>query len=131
MTTVFDVLGGRLKSLKLLLVEDCDILQQIQVHMFQSLGHNVFPVSNGKKALEISKLTKFDLILMDLVMPEMDGFECAKQLRAMNVKTPIVALSGNDTPETVEACFAAGMNGFLKKPTNRNAFESMVNQVIA
>ncbi|QKI88284.1 response regulator [Thiomicrorhabdus xiamenensis] len=120
-----------MRSLKILLVEDNEIFQQIQAHMLTRLGHEVVTASSAQKALATLKLFAFDVILMDLVMPEMDGFECAREIKAMNVQTPIVALSGNDSQETKDACFEAGMSGYLKKPTDKDTFEFMMQQVLA
>lgn len=119
-----------MKSLKLLLVEDNDILQQIQSHMFDQLGHKTIIMSNGAQALEAVKTDAFDLILMDLIMPGIDGIECARQIQQMNIQTPIIALSGNDSQDTKKACFEVGMRGFLKKPTDKQTFQFMVEQVL-
>ncbi|CAN8140409.1 response regulator [Thiomicrorhabdus sp. 6S2-11] len=119
-----------MKSLKLLLVEDDDILQQIQSGYFQTYGHEVTIAADGKEALAVLKRQGFDVILMDLNMPIMDGFECSREIRKKFIQTPIVALSGNDSAETKDACFDAGMNGFLKKPTDRETFEFMMQHLL-
>ena len=118
-----------MKSLNILLVEDCGLIQEIQSHLFQTLGHQVTSASDGFEALQKLKLQKFDVILMDLVMPGMDGMACSKQIRANGIQTPIIALSGNNSADTQQACFDAGMDGFLKKPTDKNTFQHVMQQL--
>lgn len=119
-----------MQSLKLLLVEDNDILQQIQSHMFDQLGHEVVIAADAEQALKALKQSAFDLIIMDLIMPGIDGIECTRQIKQMNIQTPVIALSGNDSQETKNACFDVGMCGFLKKPTDKKTFQFMVEQVL-
>ncbi|BBP44851.1 hypothetical protein THMIRHAS_02240 [Thiosulfatimonas sediminis] len=119
-----------MQSLKLLLVEDNDILQQIQSHMLDQLGHEVVIAADAQQALKAVQQDSFDLIIMDLILPGIDGIECTRQIKQMNIQTPIIALSGNDAQETKDACFDVGMAGFLKKPTDKKIFQFMVDQVL-
>ncbi|BBN60547.1 response regulator [Hydrogenovibrio marinus] len=116
-------------SLKLLLVEDAVVLQKLQSAMFQKFGHHPVVAASGEQALEILKKESFDVIMMDLVMPGMDGFECTRNIRQSGINTPIVALSGNDDEETLEICYEVGIDGFLKKPTNKAAFDAMMHHI--
>ncbi|BCN94253.1 hypothetical protein THMIRHAM_20380 [Thiomicrorhabdus immobilis] len=119
-----------MRKLNLLLVEDNDILRQIQTKVFQGYGHEVLAVESAASALTMLRQKTFDLILMDLVMPEMDGFECTKQIKALQIQTPVIALSGNNSDEIQRDCLLAGMSGFLAKPTNQEAFEAIIQQVL-
>lgn len=119
-----------MKKLNILLVEDNDILRQIQTKVFQGYGHEILAVESAESALTVLHQKKFDLILMDLVMPKMDGFECTKKIKALQIQTPIVALSGNNSDEIQGDCLLAGMSGFLAKPTNKGAFDSIIKQVL-
>lgn len=102
--------------LDLLMVEDDPVLQKIQSAVIQSMGHNVFVADSGKEALEMLAHYRFDGVLLDLNMPEMDGFATFSALQRLNLATPIVALTGDDDDETRLRCLQLGMNGFVNKP---------------
>lgn len=126
----YEMVGETIKPLKLLLVEDAEMLQKLQAAMFTKFGHTLSIACNGEQALQTLNQEHFDVILMDLMMPGMDGFECTKHIRNLGITTPIIALSGNDDTETQNTCFDVGMNGFLKKPTNKSAFDIMMRHVL-
>ncbi|MBE0493509.1 MAG: response regulator [Thiomicrospira sp.] len=116
-------------SLKILLVDDKLMMRKIQGEILQSVGHHVNVVSSGISALEQVKLHCYDLILMDIQMPLMDGLETTKQIRDGGINTPIVALTGNDSVEERERCRHAGMDGFLAKPINLKHFNIQIQQL--
>lgn len=118
-----------MQSLKILLVEDSDILREIQAKMIHSIGHKIATVANGEQALERLHNTQFDLILMDLVLPGLSGIETTHKIKQLHIDTPIIALSGNQTVATQEACFDAGMAAFLKKPTDAKTFTTVLQKV--
>ena len=72
----------------------------------------------------------FDVSLMDIVMPEIDGLECTKKLKEQGVSIPIVSLSGNNSLECQAEYLAAGMSGVLSKPTNQLQFEEVMQQIL-
>ena len=115
--------------MKILLVEDNDILRKLQADTFQKLGHKVATAPSGQKAIEALKHISFDLILMDLVMPEMDGFETTRLILQQPSAPPIIALTGNDDEQIKQDCFDAGMVAFLTKPTDSKTFTSVVEQI--
>ena len=88
----------------------------------KKLSHEVIIVNNGLEALEIFKKNKFDVILMDIMMPVMDGLEATIQIRNYekdkNIinKTPIIALTANTMDNDREKCISFGMNDFMAKP---------------
>lgn len=112
------------RSLCVLVVEDNLINQKIIAVILEQLGHSCVIVADGVMCLETIQKARFDAILMDLHMPNMDGYETTRQIRAMEAEMqgaifpamPIIALTADARPETREAAMTAGMNGFLNKP---------------
>ncbi|MDH5560708.1 MAG: ATP-binding protein [Deltaproteobacteria bacterium] len=124
------------KIINILLVED-DILNQTVVgKMLTSIGYHVDILPNGKAALDILADYSYDLIIMDCLMPIMDGFEATRNIRKMEQegifkkKTPIVALTAKALKGDKEECFKAGMDGFLSKPVTIEDLKSTLNQYI-
>ncbi|SGZ01330.1 Putative uncharacterized protein [Moritella viscosa] len=107
----------------LLLVEDNKANQFITKTILQRAGYTVDVASNGLLAIEACEKQLYKLILMDLQMPEMDGFDATKGIRQpsnMNVNTPIIAMTANATTEDRENTLAVGMNDFLMKPARED-----------
>ncbi|WP_322489826.1 ATP-binding protein [Chloroflexus sp.] len=106
-------------SLRVLVAEDNAINQQVVLHLLRVLGHHVTIVANGREAVQAIQHHPFDLVLMDLQMPEMDGEEATRQIRALGdqIRQPlIIALTAYAFAGMRERCLAAGMDGFLNKP---------------
>lgn len=105
--------------MKILVVDDCS-LEQVRVKaLLERLGHEVVLASNGVDALESYAATQPDLILLDVMMPVMDGLETARRIRALPVPwTPIVFLSGNVEPEDIALGIEAGGDDYLTKPVS-------------
>jgi signal transduction histidine kinase/ActR/RegA family two-component response regulator len=107
-------------GLAVLIVEDNPINQFVAKSMLQHLGHRVSIAGNGIEALDIARNDQFDLVLMDIQMPEMDGIEATRLIRQLQSKrhssTPIFALTAHASMQDREECLAAGMDGFLSKP---------------
>ncbi len=99
-----------------LLVEDNFVNQVVATRLLEKLGHTVTVAGDGAKALELSRLASFDLVLMDCHMPVMDGFEATRELRRDGCQWPIFALTAAVTTEDRDRCLAAGMTGVLTKP---------------
>ncbi len=112
--------GGPGKPLRALLVEDNPVNQQVLVLHMQQAGHQVQTAVNGREAVEAVAREGFDLILMDVQMPEMDGVRATRLIRArekaVGGRTPIVAVTANASPGERERCLAAGMDDYLVKP---------------
>ena len=123
----------RRKRFRLMLVEDNEVNQLVTRGMLSKLGYQVKTVSNGETALALLEQEPFDLVLMDCMMPEMDGFEATRRQREMeqskaSLRTPIVAITAN-TAEGVQArCLAAGMDDFLAKPVHLDALETVLRR---
>ena len=89
--------------------------------------HTVTTANNGIEAVAKAQESTFDIILMDCLMPELDGFDATKQIRKMGITTPIVALTASNQSETKEKCLASGMDDFLSKPLVEKDLISMIN----
>ncbi len=111
----------------ILLAEDNSVNQRVAAHLLAFLGHHCDIASNGSEVLEAMSRKSYDLILMDIRMPVMDGLETARRIRA-SLRTPprIVALTGSDCAEDRAACLAAGMSGFVSKPVSLEALRQVI-----
>ncbi len=105
---------------KILLVEDNKLNQMFTKKMLEKKGYNVTIAENGKDAIKSVENNNFDIILMDLHMPELDGFETTKHIRSKlkndKKNIPIIALTGASLDNEKEKCFLAGMNDYIVKP---------------
>ncbi|MDX5346708.1 MAG: response regulator [Hymenobacteraceae bacterium] len=109
----------KLGSLKVLLAEDNQINQLLVDKIITDWGFSLDIAENGKVALEMAAKKPYDLILMDMQMPEMDGYEAIQQLRQMQNKLatiPVIALTAHATKGEIDKCLNAGANAFLSKP---------------
>jgi CheY-like chemotaxis protein len=105
------------QELSILLAEDNLINQKVAQSIFKNIGYEIEIAKNGAEAVELVEKQKFDILFMDLLMPEMDGYQAAEKIRAAGHMLPIVALSADENEETRKAAFEAGMNDYLMKPT--------------
>jgi two-component system, sensor histidine kinase and response regulator len=117
----------------ILLVEDNLINQQVALGILQLQGYSVTVVNNGREALDAHAQGAFDLILMDCHMPEMDGFEATKEIRAresssIGKRVPIVALTANAMAQDREDCLNAGMDDHLSKPFTMLTLQKMLDR---
>jgi CheY-like chemotaxis protein/HPt (histidine-containing phosphotransfer) domain-containing protein len=115
---------------RILLVDDNPLNQIVAEAMLVQDGHDVVIAGDGVEALAAVREQPFDLVLMDMQMPVMDGLEAARRIRALDAAVrdiPIVALSANVMPEQIARCRDAGMNDHLAKPIDRD----MLRQVVA
>lgn len=115
----------------LLLVEDNPVNKMVATKMLRSLGLQVKHAVNGVEAVEVFKQAIFDAVLMDIQMPEMDGYDATKYIRAWEKKkththTPIIALTANVLTEDRARCFEVGMDDFLAKPIKISDLHSML-----
>jgi signal transduction histidine kinase/CheY-like chemotaxis protein len=106
--------------LRILVAEDNRVNQLVVVRHMEKAGHEVLTVSDGAAAIEALTGEPFDLVLMDVQMPGMDGLEAARTIRSRqhpgSPRVPIVALTAHSRPEDVERCYEAGMDGYISKP---------------
>lgn len=113
----------------ILIVEDSKTNQIIAQNMLQKKGYQHDIANNGVEAIDKTQLQKYDLILMDMRMPIMDGIEATKYIRThagLNQNTPILAMTANAFVQDEEACAKAGMNDFLTKPIDIQRFYQVI-----
>lgn len=116
---------------KRILVVDDDATNRLVVRvLMERRGYNVVEAPSGQDALDIASRSEFDVILMDLSMPRMDGFETTKRLRATDAigqSLPIFALTSHTARQNVEKCLNAGMNGVLPKPFDSHRADQLLS----
>ena len=122
--------NNRIDGLKILLVEDNAINQEVATEILSSAGVNVEIANNGKEAVEAVKNQSYDIVLMDLQMPIMGGYEATKLIRTdmSNKELPIIAMTAHAMQGVREECIAAGMNDYVSKPINPNDLFSMIRK---
>jgi CheY-like chemotaxis protein len=117
---------------KIIIAEDSSVIQNIAKKVLQFQNYDIVTVKTGKEFLEKIETQQFDIILLDINIPIVDGMECAKRVRAatgnVNQNIPILAVTGNDKNYTMEDFNAVGINNFLLKPLNFDVLVSMVKQ---
>ena len=111
-------LAEQRQPLRILLAEDVVVNQEVAVTMLRRRGHTVDIANNGREAVEAARAAAYDVILMDIQMPEMDGLEATAAIRALGDRgrVPIVALTAHALPGERERCLSHGMDGYLAKP---------------
>lgn len=113
------------KTLRILLAEDNVINQKVAQRMLNKLGHKADVVANGLEAVKALELINYDLVLMDCLMPELDGFEATAMIRSeqshvLNHNVPIIAMTANAMDGDREKCLESGMNDYLAKPVRHS-----------
>jgi len=118
-------------GLTILLAEDDPLNARVGQAILERAGCSVVLAENGLQALEAVRREHFDAVLMDMHMPEMDGFQATRLIRqgphAGDV--PIIALTASDEPAELEACLEAGMNAYLHKPMNKGSLTAILRQM--
>jgi two-component system, sensor histidine kinase and response regulator len=116
--------------LRVLLAEDNAVNQMLAVHLLEKRGHSVKVANNGREALDALECGTYDLVLMDVQMPEMDGIEATMALREREGVTgshqPVVALTALVIKGDKEKCLAAGMDGYLSKPIRQHELDEIL-----
>jgi len=119
----------------ILLAEDNPVNQRVAAGMLEKRGHTVTAVENGLEALQAVKVQRFDLVLMDLQMPEMDGFAATAAIRELEKTTgrhlPIVAMTARAMKGDRECCLQAGMDGYVAKPINPKELLATIESLVS
>ncbi len=125
----------KLGALRILLAEDSIVNQKLALGLLQKHGHDVTVANNGKQAVAAIDGECFDLVLMDIQMPEMDGLEATAVVRAKEMKSgrhvPIIALTAHAMAEDRERCLKAGMDGYVSKPIRARELFDTIAALIA
>lgn len=121
------------KKLSILLAEDVQLNQRLVTKIMEKWGHHLDIADNGKIAIEKIKLNDYDLILMDIQMPEMDGYQATTYIRSMADESkqsiPIIALTAHASHAEAEKCLNLGMNAYVAKPFNQQQLQNVINQL--
>ncbi len=119
---------------RILLAEDSGVNRMLAVRLLEKRGHKVSTAVNGREAVELFARQEFDLILMDIQMPEMDGFEATAAIReiqaAAGTRTPIIALTAHALTGDREKCLAAEMDGYVTKPIRAESLYQEMDDVM-
>ena len=113
-------------ELRILYVDDIELNRITAQHLFESVGMELHCVDSCKQAIERINENSFDVILMDLRMPEVDGFECILQLQKMNVGVPIIAVSANLGQEELNRLGSLGIENWIEKPIDIHSLTSLI-----
>lgn len=119
------------KPFRILVAEDNPINQKVTLRQLEKLGYYADAVANGLEAISALNLVPYDLVLMDCQMPELDGYEATKRIRALPCKTlsriPIVALTANAFSTDRDLCLQVGMNDYMAKPIKLEDLTKVIN----
>jgi len=109
-----------LTGLKVLVAEDNKVNQKVVAAMLKRIGHWVSVAENGQEALDLLQTEKFDLVLMDVQMPVMDGIEATKEIRSRGLQNPIIGLTASFQRKEINYYRGVGMNTCISKPCKMN-----------
>jgi CheY-like chemotaxis protein len=117
---------------RILLADDNIVNQRVAARLLEKSGHSVVIVGNGKEAIAALHREAFDMVLMDVQMPEMDGFEATKAIRGdeagQNKHIPIIAMTAHAMTGDKDRCLAAGMDGYVSKPIRAADLLKLIEQ---
>jgi CheY-like chemotaxis protein len=117
-----------------LLAEDNRVNQKLACRLMEKGGHRVVVAANGREALEALNKQRFDLVVMDVSMPEMDGFEAVAAIRAREAGNgahlPIIAMTAHAMKGDRERCLAAGMDGYVSKPVQSKELFQVIDSLL-
>ncbi|MEN8157678.1 MAG: response regulator [Bacteroidota bacterium] len=113
-------------KLSILLAEDNLINQKVAQSIFKNIGYEIHIAKNGKEAVELMEEGLFDVVFMDLLMPEMDGYQATSQIRKAGHTLPIIAMSADEDEITRAAAFNAGMNEYVMKPARVETIKQLL-----
>lgn len=115
---------------KVLIAEDSSVIQNLTKRILQGQSYDIHIAKNGQQVLDKLEIEHFDVILMDINMPVVDGMQCSREIRKLSdadkANTPIIAITGNAQNYTLEDFKEAGINEYLPKPLN---FDQLVDLV--
>lgn len=118
---------------RVLLAEDDTVNQEITRDVLDGMGHEVRIVENGRESLDAVQVQHFDVVLMDVWMPEMNGLEATRRIREARPRDGqlcIVALTADETAEVRERCLEAGMDAFLNKPVRQDELAEVFSELL-
>jgi len=117
----------------ILLAEDNPVNQKFAVRVLEGAGHQVTVAANGREAIEHTAASQFDVVLMDVQMPEVDGLDATRAIRARDAgrpRLPIIAMTANAMQGDREMCLESGMDGYVPKPVKRDVLFAEIDRVL-
>lgn len=121
------------KQLRILLAEDNQVNQKLAVNILEKRGHKVSVANNGQQALDALEVEQFDMVLMDVQMPQLDGMEATRAIREKEKSTkthiPIVAMTAHAMKGDKERCLASGMDAYVTKPIQTNELFEVIDGI--
>ena len=121
------------RCLRVLMAEDTPANQKLVERVLEKRGHTVVIARNGAEAVEALRKSSFDVVLMDMQMPVMDGFQATAEIRRLPEKTkaaiPIIAMTAEATKRDEERCLSAGMDAYISKPIALGRFVNLVERI--
>jgi two-component system sensor histidine kinase/response regulator len=123
------------EALRILIAEDNPVNQLLLTRLLEKRGHSVKVAANGRLALESAAKVSYDLLLMDVQMPEMDGMEATRVLRERESKTAthltVIGVTAHAMAGDRERCLQAGMDGYLTKPIRPTELGELLDRLVA
>jgi len=120
------------QNIKILVVDDDHVTRTVLKKLLKNLGYEAHTASGGRKALEQLLRLEFDLMLVDVMMPEMDGFSLIRVFKqASSKEIPCIMMSGSEDPETLAKCFQCGAEDFLPKPIKEEILKARIQKCLA
>jgi signal transduction histidine kinase/CheY-like chemotaxis protein len=113
-------------ELSILIAEDNLINQKVAQSIFKNIGYEIEIAKNGLEAVQLMEKSNYDVVFMDLLMPEMDGYQATSEIRKAGHTMPVIAMSADETDETRVAAFEAGMNEYLMKPARVESIKQLL-----
>ncbi len=133
-TETVEISGKDKESLKILLVEDNPVNQKVALRLIEKIGYHTDLASNGIEAIEAVQSNDYDVVFMDLLMPEMDGLEASKQIKELSTnksRPKIIAMTANSMLGDRELCMDAGMDDYISKPIRIDELETALDKWLA
>ncbi|MBN2844117.1 MAG: response regulator [Sedimentisphaerales bacterium] len=119
------------RTVRVLIADDDDVNLKLTIKLLTKAGYDTDTAHNGQEAIEKLQQQNYDVVLMDMQMPVMDGLEATRMIRKLEIDIPIIALTANAFESDRKNCINAGMNDYLSKPLKRDKVINCVNKWIA
>src|SRR5258705_13983448 len=116
--------------MRVLLIEDDSAVAQSIELMLKSESFNIYTTDLGEEGVDLGKLYDYDIILLDLQLPDMSGFDVLKSLRLARVRTPVLILSGNSVVEAKVKAFGFGADDYMTKPFHKDELVARIHAVV-
>lgn len=113
---------------RVLIIDDSSFQRKMIKKSVEELGHETILADSGKEGLKIIRDEKPDFVFLDLLMPEMTGFDVLQSLKDAGNKTPVVVISADIQESTKEKCFGLGAAGFINKPPQKEAIQKVLGK---